>query len=97
MKTAKDANQYPLQFGTLVTAASLLITTSQQIDADTAKHVRITPTTNDAWVKVESGSPAESVGSGVLIPFGSSLTLVIPKAYGVASTTEINVVPYGYA
>jgi hypothetical protein len=97
MKTAKDANSYPLQFGTLVTTAGVLVTTGVQIDADTQKYVRITPTAGDAWVKIESTLPTAGVGAGALIPFGSSLTLVIAKAYYIASTTEINVVPYGYA
>jgi hypothetical protein len=97
MKTAKDANQYPLQFGTLVSADYTNVTTSEQVATLTEKYVRITPTTNDAWVKITIASATGTATEGILIPFGSSLTLVIPKAYYITSDTEINVVPYGYA
>jgi hypothetical protein len=99
MKTAKDANQYPLQFGTLVSndMVNVTTTTGVQIDTVTQKYIRITPMANDAWVQITSTQETGTVDVGALIPFGSSITLVIPKAYYICSNTSINVVPYGYA
>jgi hypothetical protein len=97
MKTARDSRQYPLQFGELATKKAKQITTSTIVDATTQTYVRITPTTNDAWIQVTVDTATGAVGSGALIPFGSSITLVVPKNYYVTSNTEVNVVPYGFA
>ena len=97
MKTAKDANQYPLQFGTLVTASYDLITTSTQISVVSKSFIRIAPTTADAWVQVTAGIVTGTTGVGAYIPLGSSITLEIPDSYYVTSDSAINVVPYGYA
>jgi hypothetical protein len=98
MKTAKDANQYPLQFGTLVTESYDLITVSTQISAGSKSFIRIAPTLDDAWVQVTANFVGTgTTGVGAFVPFGSSITLEIPDSYFVTSDSAINVVPYGYA
>jgi hypothetical protein len=99
MKTAKDAKDNVLQFGELETKSMVNVTTTTgvQIDADTRKYIRITPMNDDAWVQITSGQETGTVEVGALIPIGSSLTLIIPKAYYICSDTSINVVPYGFA
>jgi hypothetical protein len=52
---------------------------------------------NDAWIQTTSAQVTGTVDVGALIPFGSSITIVIPKAYYLCSNTSINVVPYGFA
>jgi hypothetical protein len=95
MKTAKDQNQDALQFGTLATDGYLLVTTSVQISTEAKSFIRVSPTTDDAWVQVTAGVVTGTTGVGAFIPFGSSITLEVPNSRYVTSDSAINVVPYG--
>ena len=99
MKTARDANSNAMPFGTLVTSSYTNITTTagEQIDTLAPKAIRIAPMANDAWVQISSDEETGTVLTGAFVPFGGSITLVIPKGYWICSDTSINVVPYGYA
>ena len=96
MRTARDSRGDPLQFSSLETENyQNFSTVAVQFSTAAATLVDVTPTTGDAWIKVESSSPTAATGEGKLIPFGSFRSIKIPKAYYIVSDTEINVTPYG--
>ena len=96
MITAKDGQSNPLPFASLDTIDYVNVsTTPVQLSTAGFVHVDVTPTTSDAWIKVESASPTAVQGEGKLIPFGGFRSIKVPKSYYIVSDTEVNVVPYG--
>ena len=96
MRTARDGRGDPLQFSSLETENyQNFSTTPVQFSTAAATLVDVTPTTGDAWIKIGESPLSAAQGEGKLIPFGSFRSIKIPKAYYIASDTEINVVPYG--
>ena len=95
MKAAKDSNAVPLQFSSFDTDGYVNLTAPTQISTVAQSFVDVTPTSNDAWIKVTATSTAAVTTQGKLIPFGGFRSVRIPKGHWIASDTEINVVPYG--
>jgi len=95
VKTAEDRYQNKLPFSHLNTAGYQNITTATVFNANYDQHVRITPTTADAWVEVSGATFTPTASNGVLIPFGGVESTIIRKGEYIGATAEINVVPYG--
>lgn len=93
MKVARDGDKQVLQFSHVDTASYQNITAAVEFTNRT--HVRICPTTADAWIKITAVTNTPATGEGMLIVFGADYTTTINAGEWIGSSSEINVVPLG--
>ena len=94
-KLGRDKYNNFAQFGHWNTANYKNVTTAEVFDATSDRDVDITPTTDDAWVKITAATNTPTADEGRFIPIGQTVTTIIRVGEYIGSTSEINVVALG--